>query len=281
MDIMKIMHFVWRTCRNAICFVPGTRVILFPGNKLSERFGRSDAEYAWSVFNNHHKRLLDSGYHGARRILEAGPGRNIGTSVLFWAREISNLPNDSKVKIVLWDIYKNVTIDFDFWKCCANNLLTDYQKERYSIDTKMVDVLMDVEKGQRVPDISYIVCSSFQLPVKCKNQSFDLIYSQATLEHAWHIQTTWDALLEVTRLGGWHSHRIDLADHGRRDTNYVEMLEWPEWAYWLTMRYIPGAINRWRSRDHVNYLKKRGFTILQEFRDVRSNLPIDKSYVSK
>lgn len=38
------------------------------------RFGPSKAKYAWNVFAGHHERLKHSGYDGARRILEVGPG---------------------------------------------------------------------------------------------------------------------------------------------------------------------------------------------------------------
>ena len=70
-------------------------------------------------------------------------------------------------------------------------------------------------------------------------------------------------------------------DHGRRDSNFIEMLEWPEWAYQQTMRFIPGAINRWRANQHIGYLKQMGFDILQVERQVQPRLPIERRQLAK
>ena len=72
----------------------------------------------------------------------------------------------------------------------------------------------------------------------------------------------WRAIIGLTKAGGWHSHRIDLSDHGRRETNYIEMLEWSPISYYLTMRFIPGAINRWRASTHMTFLAEAGLKIL-------------------
>ena len=86
--------------------------------------------------------------------------------------------------------------------------------------------------------------------------------------------------MKLTRKDGWHSHRIDLADHGRRETNYIEMLEWSRLGYWLTMRFIPGATNRWRAWHHLNKLESLGFKIVDVYREARDRLPISLSCVS-
>ena len=86
-------------------------------------------------------------------------------------------------------------------------------------------ILQRIAAGSLVPDISYHVCQYYQLVDRYRGQPFGLIYSHASLEHAWAIRDTWIALAVLTADGGWHSHLIDLADHGRRDTNYIEMCE--------------------------------------------------------
>jgi hypothetical protein len=74
-----------------------------------------------------------------------------------------------------------------------------------------------------------------------------LVYSQAAIEHIWYVADLWRAIIGMTKPGSWHSHRTDLADHGCRESNYIEMLEWSPLGYWLTTRFVPGAINRWRA----------------------------------
>jgi len=229
----KSLRFSWRFSRNILCFIPLTRRLLFPQQVLSARFGPSNATYAWSVFARHHERLTQSGYDGTRRILEVGPGQNIGTSLLWYAREKGK---GSSPHVVLWDVFPNAQIGSETWRECARSLI-DSIPAAIGIDGKVIAILHAVAGGHLVPDIDYQVCPCSRLVELYHSQPFDLIYSHASLEHAWDIQETWDALHGVTAQGGYHSHRIDLADHGRRETNYIEMLEWPEWAYQLTMRF--------------------------------------------
>ncbi|MEN8131638.1 MAG: hypothetical protein ABFS45_15885 [Pseudomonadota bacterium] len=87
-------------------------------------------------------------------------------------------------------------------------------------------------------------------------------------------------MASLTKPGGWHRHRIDLAEPGRRETNYIEILEWSRLGYWLTMRFIPGATNRWRASHHLNKLKSLGLEIVQARREMRDRLPIPLSWVS-
>src|ERR1019366_1929393 len=139
------------------------------------------------------------------------------------------------------------------WSDCASSLLRS-QPTHFVLPDGAKAILQRVAAGSLVPDISYHVCQSDQLVEQYRGQRFELIYSQASLEHAWAISDTWNALGVLTADDGWHSHRIDLADHGRRDSNYIEMCEWPQWAYHLTMNRIPGAINRYRAIDHIRAL---------------------------
>ena len=87
-------------------------------------------------------------------------------------------------------------------------------------------------------------------------------------------------MVRLTDESGWHSHRIDLADHGGRESNYIEMLEWSRCGYWLTMRFIPGAINRWRAGHHLSKLESLGMKIIDVRREMREHLPIPLSKVA-
>ena len=80
----KSLRFIWRVSRNLLCLVPMTRRMLFPQDRLAAAFGRGDAEYAWRVFQHHFDMLQSAGGCSATRILEIGPGRNLGTSLLWW-----------------------------------------------------------------------------------------------------------------------------------------------------------------------------------------------------
>lgn len=271
--IDQMPYFLWRFMRNMLCLVPLTKRLLFPPQELSASFGPSNPTYAWSVFVRHSGRLKQSGFEVASRILEVGPGQNIGTSLLWYAFEKAkgNSPH-----IVLWDVFPNATGGSEVWRECACGLIDSIPADTGIDGTTIISVLHAVAGGRLIPNIDYQVCPCLTLVDQYRDQPFDLVYSQATLEHAWAIRETWEALRSVTAPGGWHSHRIDLADHGRRETNFIEMLEWPEWAYQLTMQFIPGAINRWRASQHIDYLRNMGFVIINEERHIQPQLPAER-----
>ncbi len=269
----KIYRFLWRAANNAVCSLACCRAWLFPPVNLAAHFGRGDAEYAWKVFLSHYRQLHEHGFSSARRVLEVGPGRNIGTSLLWWCYLASQ--KDQTVEIVCWDVFKNVNPETsEFWSTLARDLLGQglIDKEReYEEIRPWLHLLESVGHGTKKPAIRYWV---MPMDVMARQAGeFDLIYSQAAIEHVWFVQRLWEVLCGVTAPAGYHSHRIDLADHGRRDSNYIEMLQWSAWAYWLTQRFVPGAINRWRASDHLRMLERCDIRVLYQRRELRDSLP--------
>jgi hypothetical protein len=283
----KLMRFVWRTARNAACVFPVGCRWLFPQSELAARFGRADAEYAWRVFKHHFDRLQDAGFSSVDRILEIGPGRNLGTALLWWAYCSSK--RNKPCEVVCWDVFKNASPEGNgYWADLAGEIIDmkfagEWRSEKAGLEC-LQDHLRAVSERRMQPQIDYRVepLSKFEAYSRAKALQFDLIYSQASIEHIWHIEEFWDAMGRLTRFGdgGWHSHRIDLADHGRRETNYIEMLEWSSPAYWLTLRFVPGATNRWRAYHHLVKMQSLGMKILDAKREVRNELPIPLSKVT-
>ena len=66
----------------------------------------------------HLQMLEKNGFSGAQRIFEAGPGRNIGTSLLWWANEMARISGKKEITIVLWDVYTNVKL----WKILGRSV---------------------------------------------------------------------------------------------------------------------------------------------------------------
>jgi hypothetical protein len=278
--LQKGVRFVWRAGRNLACALPGGANLLFPPEALASRFGRGDAKYALQVYRHHRNQLTQAGFKGAAAILEAGPGRNLGTALLWWSRAVAEeRPNPV---VTLWDVHANAHPEIPgYWQTLAGSILEELETDHGDIvDLSQRLVLSEVASGQRTPNITYLVCALAHLRTAVPMNSFDLIYSQASLEHVWKIGELWPLLARLTAVDGWHSHRIDLADHGRREINYIEMLEWSELGYWLTMRFIPGAINRWRACHHLAILSNLGIKILIQQRRLADSLPIPLQYVS-
>lgn len=274
-DLVKLGRFMWRTSRNMICVTPLGRSLLFPRHALSSQFGRGDADYAIRVFLHHYRQLDAAGFHAARRILEVGPGRNLGTSLLMWAFNYGRMGQD--IQILLWDVFPNMNVTAAALQQVAAALL---QSGEFSALCQAVNqqgfaaVITSISNGGLVPHIRYAVQPLAEFSAAIGAARYDLIYSQAAIEHIWDIATFWSTIIELTEIGGWHTHRIDLADHGRRNTNYVEMLEWSPIAYWVMMRYVPGAINRWRASMHLNFIQQAGMKIAYQHEEQRPELPV-------
>jgi hypothetical protein len=280
-SFQKAYRFVWRSCLNAVCTTSLGRTWLYPPERLSLQFGPADGEYAWRVFLGHVSRLEQHGFGNVHRALEVGPGQNLGTALLWWS--YLNIRATRPVEVLCWDIFRNAEPEgAGFWASLANELLDCNQPEVTTLSSGTLQAVRatvaSVARGGGT-SISYRVVELDEL-IRTAD-TFDLVYSQAAIEHIWFIESFWEGMSALTRKGGWHSHRIDLADHGRRQTNCVEMLQWSDWAYWATQRFIPGAVNRWRAGDHIRKLEQLGFRILQEDRDMRKALPVPRSHLSR
>lgn len=283
MVIEKAKRFCWRLSQNLVCFIPAGRHLLFPTEALASRFGRGDTDYAWSVISHHLTKLESVGFKSANSVLEIGPGRNLDSALLWWAY-LSTEHGSHLVDIVCWDVFSNAKPDVDgFWPGLAQGLLEKLPMSFEGRDLSLTRRrLMEVAEGSACPRISYRVepLAELEAAMNRSGQRFVLVYSQAAIEHIWFIEAFWETVGRLTASAGWHSHRIDLADHGRRETNYIELLEWSRMGYWLTMRIIPGATNRWRACQHLAKLSDLGFKLLMKHRSQQPHLPIPLQRVS-
>ncbi len=278
----KAVRFAWRISRNLLCIIPWGQRLLFPSQALADRFGRGDADYAISVFLHHYRQLSAAGFQAVDKIMEVGPGRNLGTSLLMWVLNHSRSGN--AVTVILWDVFPNMVVDADTLSEAAQALLDSpafHDLLATLPDDHMDQILGMIARREIRPDVRYRVQSLPKLIVAGEANDVALVYSQAAIEHIWHVVEFWRAIIGLTRPGGWHSHRIDLADHGRRETNYIEMLEWSPIGYWLTMRFVPGAINRWRASMHLEFLVEGGLNILSTNRKTQDTLPIPLSRIDR
>ncbi len=105
----KSLRFLWRVSRNFLCCVPVGRRLMFPQNRLSHDFGSGEAEYAWRVFYHHFTQLVDAGFNTAQRILEVGPGQNLGAALLWWA--YCEISGKKPAEVVYWDVFENANPD--------------------------------------------------------------------------------------------------------------------------------------------------------------------------
>jgi len=94
-----------------------------------------------------------------------------------------------------------------------------------------------------------------------KENSVDMIYSQAVLEHVNDLEHTYRMLSRWLKPGGFMSHQIDFKSH-----DYAA--QWNgHWAYsdlvWNLIRgRRPFLLNRQPHATHVNLLARNGFKVV-------------------
>lgn len=278
----KLGRFGWRIVRNFSCLVPPIRNQLFPTEGLARQFGPADLVYGIGVFERHWEALAVAGFRCAKNVLEIGPGRNPATALLVWAALEAREPN-ADTTVTMWDVFHNMRVDAQTLRATASDLIQeDMLGALRSIGYEGEAVLRAVANGSTEPRVKYIVSSMPHFfDSQANGLKFDLVYSQAAVEHIWYIKEFWKFVSVATAQNGWHSHRIDLADHGRRATNYIEMLEWSPLAYWLTMRFVPGSINRFRASCHLAAMNTGGLQIVAAERTLRRSLPVPRSSLAR
>ncbi len=276
-------RFVWRASRNLACTIPGGSRVLFPAERLAARFGRGDADYALQVYRHHANQLTQAGFKSAAQVLEVGPGRNLGSALLWWSRAVAE--GATEPCVTLWDVHANAAPEAPNYRGDLAGQLLECLNSTDGGDALVTSahqaILDDVTTKRLHPRIEYFVCAIDRLQSVLEGRRFDMVCSHAALEHVWRIDEFWRIASRLTAPGGWHSHRIDLADHGRRETNYLEMLEWSAPAWWLTARFVSGAVNRWRANDHVQAFAAQGMQLRTARREQRAALPIPRRRLSR
>jgi hypothetical protein len=188
------------------------------------------------------------------------------------------------VTVILWDVFPNMMVDANAVQEAARALLDSpvfHDVHKALPDDRLDQTLGAVARGELLGNIRYRVQPLPELIAAGEASDVTLVYSQSAIECIWNVADFWRAIIGLTKSGGWHSHRIDLSDHGRRETNYIEMLEWSPIGYYVTMRFIPGAINRWRASTHMTFAAEAGLKILSASRETRELLPIPRSRINR
>lgn len=273
--ITKLKRFLWRAANNLLAAIPLIRRLRFPAVTLARSFGSDDASYSWRVFERHAKRLRELDFpFDARRILEVGPGQNIGGPVLWWA-----VCGGEGVHVTLWDAFPNMAPDKESIRATAGALL-ETADGRDGAWPELCARLRSVVAGEIDPEIDYVVCDLAGFTARGE-APYDLLLSHSALEHVWSPEPTVRMLAEHTSDRGWHSMQIDLMDHGSRETNYLEMLEWSDFAYWLTMRFAPGGLNRWRAQEFIDLYEALGLETVASDRRVQDALPTRREHLGR
>jgi hypothetical protein len=100
-------------------------------------------------------------------------------------------------------------------------------------------------------------------PTVIQEQSVDMIYSQAVLEHVTDTPGVYEAMRRWLKPTGFMSHQIDYRCHGKADT-WNGHWTYSDAAWKLVVGRRPYLLNRVPHSEHVRLLRKAGFAMISE-----------------
>ncbi|MCZ7625582.1 MAG: class I SAM-dependent methyltransferase [Candidatus Methylomirabilis sp.] len=213
-----------------------------------------------------------------RSVLEIGPGINLGALFCFVASGVERAVGVDVVEITdlsphfyksLKD-YLGCVEGFAWWRYFATKTYPHASFPHCAETLNADEVLRRIDYRSPV--------SSGQLPFE--DDSFDLIYSVATLEHVPEPERTVGETKRVLRPGGISVHEIDLQDHGTYGTcGPLRFLEWSDDEYSTRAQpYGEGAslrgfldgtwqgevfCNRFRMSNWLDLFRRYGFEVVE------------------
>ena len=120
---------------------------------------------------------------------------------------------------------------------------------------------LGLDPAQVLAHITICTGDFLQLPLPNPSERPDLIFSVAVMEHVRDPEAILQCCYTWLPLGGQTFHIIDLRDHNMQFRYPFEMLTYSDefWHQWLDQ---PGGfhLNRWRSLDYAEAIKRAGFT---------------------
>ena len=216
-------------------------------------------------------------------IAEIGPGDSIGVGILalllgakkYYAFDVVKFADIDKNLIIFREIVRflknreNIPNEKEFPK--VNPMLNDYDFPSYIYSDEYLEHSLRDENLEKIEysisnqnrDDSLIVYENEwdTFNSKVKENSLDLIFSQATMEHIDEVERSYETMNLYLRKGGLISHSIDFRSHGYAST-------WDgHWLYsdlyWKLLRgRRPYLINRLPLSKHIKFMKLNNFEIL-------------------
>lgn len=229
----------------------------------------STSPYNFAVYNVYSG--IQRQYLGSERparILEIGPGINLGVGFIFaltGAEKYYGLDIYMDPELLAAPQYESIV----------------YLLQLAGIAQPLRDVgsVMTVKDGKvefAKDRIEYLYPrQSYDIPLP--DGSLDYVFSSATLEHVADPEKTVQTIHRVLRKGGVTAHQIDMRDHAdfSKPLEFLKVDEdtWKE--QWKDPKRAPWYLNRWRLSDFKAAFERAGFRILKL--DVNATFPVDDS----
>jgi SAM-dependent methyltransferase len=169
-----------------------------------------------------------------RKILELGPGSDVGVGIYFIAKGASEY------------------VAFD------RHPLADKAPEAFY--SAFADRLQTLGLQSRRDRVTFVSRDDFDIAAVPEAQNIDVVISNASFEHFDDVETTVKRLSRVVRSGGILVAAIDLQTHSRwiRDADPNNIYRYPEWLYRLF--HFSGQPNRVRPDEYRRIFESHNWT---------------------
>lgn len=219
----------------------------------------NDVSYALQVGTAYLGQLASFGVElSGCRILEIGPGINFGPQLL--------LASHGAI-ITLADRFL-APWDNEYHPECYSRL-----RSKWTGPTTALDRVL--KNGSYQGTINCVAEPAESMP-SVADSSFDVVLSNAVLEHVYDMPAVCRSMGRVTRVGGLNMHQIDMRDHRDFSRPHEFLLmsdeEFRECAEAAQMEFG----NRWRLRQIEELFRQVGFAIEKEGKDP----PVDPGYLT-
>jgi SAM-dependent methyltransferase len=229
----------------------------------------STSPYNFGIYNVYS--TIQREYLGGQRsprILEIGPGTNLGVGFIFALTGAE--------KYYGLDIYMDPDL---FAPAQYESIAYLLQLAGGVKPIRNVNAVMTVKDGKvefHKDRVEYLYPrQSYDIPLP--EGSLDYVFSHATLEHVADPEKTVQAIHRVLREGGITAHQIDMRDHAdfSKPLEFLKVDDdtWKE--RWKDPKRAAWHLNRWRLSDFKGAFERAGFRILKL--DVNATFPVDES----
>jgi predicted SAM-dependent methyltransferase len=248
--------------------------------------GTISAQYCYSVWLRHLTMAYKSGLSTQiDAIAELGPGDSLGVGLAslisgvnkYYALDIvEHASNKRNIEIFdeLVDLFKKrekIPDETEFPRVepylesyeFPNHILTDERINEALKQDRIESIrnaLLNLDSGNESNiQISYFV--PWNDPKVIKEESLDMVYSQAVLEHVEDLAYTYEALYRWLKPGGFMSHEIDFKCHGTaKDWN--GHCAYSDIVWKLIKGKRPYLLNRQPHSAHINLMQKLDFEVI-------------------
>ncbi len=192
--------------------------------------------------------LDDAGGWQRKHVLELGPGDTLGTGFLALARGASSYTALDRFPVIF-----DTESERRIYLRLAESLTPE---ERARVE----ETLEFSETGYKTRDDRFKYFNSIPIeeaPLRFPKNSFDLIFSNAVLEHVADVRATFEAMNSLLVPGGLMVHEIDFRSHQRFENHRLQFLEYPS-LLWKMMTSHTGEPNRVRVPAYREIMSRIG-----------------------